>query len=424
MLSDFKLNKRANYIVAGTFGCDSMAMIDMLMKAGVKPIVCAVNYHATPDSDEDIKSLTMFCLDHDLVIEKLDCNDLPENEKLQEGGDFKEWARKVRYGFFKEIYVKYKASALFLAHQQDDLIETYLLQKQRKGKVAHYGIARIATVDDMMVVRPLLGFSKDDLRDYNRENHVPYNASTEARLDSTVRTELRASISRMSESERDAIIEEMKIRNNEKTDFAKSAFRASRHGMAGVQNELGIRPLIALPPDIFAETLTRFVQTQDEHVTLDAEKIAEIRSMCLAPKPNMSMKLTESVYLMKEYDILTIGSNIENPPYTYILEKPGKLSTPNFDLDFSMGAEDRRIHDYDYPITIRTALPHDVFTPNGYLQNVRALYSEWEMPVEVRAQWPVFLNKDGKVIYVPRYRRGFTEYHTSILKMHIKGQYR
>jgi hypothetical protein len=35
--------------------------------------------------------------------------------------------------------------------------------------------------------------------------------------------------------------------------------------------------------------------------------------------------------------------------------------------------------------------------------------------------WPVFLNKDGKVIYVPRYKKGFSEYHSSILNIHVKS---
>jgi hypothetical protein len=35
--------------------------------------------------------------------------------------------------------------------------------------------------------------------------------------------------------------------------------------------------------------------------------------------------------------------------------------------------------------------------------------------------WPVFLNKDGKIIYVPRYKKGFSEYHSSILNIHVKN---
>ena len=134
------------------------------------------------------------------------------------------------------------------------------------------------------------------------------------------------------------------------------------------------------------------------------------------------MKLADNVYLIKEYDLLTIGRNFDNLPYTYHMDAPGVLNTENFDIDFSMGAEDRGIRAEDYPITIRTALPSDNVEVHGYLYSVRSLFSNWGMPVRLRYIWPVFANKSGKIIYVPRYRINFREYHTSILKMHLKEE--
>ena len=106
-------------------------------------------------------------------------------------------------------------------------------------------------------------------------------------------------------------------------------------------------------------------------------------------------------------------------PYSYTLEKPGKLKTEVFDLDFSMGAEDRNIHDYDYPITIRSALPLDVTTFGGYLVSVRKMLMASGMPRKLLKVWPVFLNKDKKIIYIPRYKKNFQEYHTSVLKINV-----
>ena len=85
-----------------------------------------------------------------------------------------------------------------------------------------------------------------------------------------------------------------------------------------------------------------------------------------------------------------------------------------------MGAEDRKIMPEDYPITIRTAIPTDFTVCDSYLQHVRTLYKSWQMPYRLRFVWPVFVNKNGKIIYVPRYRVGFSEYHTSVLKIHLK----
>lgn len=420
---NYKFNKKDRYVCACTYGQDSMALLDMMQKEGVKPIVCAINYHKFSNSDSDMAKLAEYCRERHLIFECLDTNNLPEMQKLQEDENWKDWARKVRYGFFKEVYEKYGASALFLAHQQDDLIETYLLRKQRQGSAAKHGLSPVSTIEGMMVVRPLLNYSKEDLHDYVVENHVPFNVSVEADMDESVRSTLRRDvISKMSEIERDQIIEEMKAANDQKFGLERSV--ATKINRETTEEELDIRALIALSKDAFASALVAFVQNAPEPINLTEADIANIRRLCLAPQPNMSIKLTEGIYLIKEYDVITMGHNLYDVPYTYTLDAPGKLSTPEFDLDFSMGAEDRHITADDYPLTIRTAMPYDGYLVHGYVEPVRRLFSDWKMPVDLRALWPIFINKDGKIIYVPRYRMKFREYHTSVLNIHVKDEYR
>ena len=120
---NYKFNPESTYIVAVTFGPDSMALLDMLQKEGIRPVVCCVNYHVSPTAAEDYGNLRLYCKDKGLEFEYFDTNDLKPEDKLKEGEDFKFWARKVRYGFFHEVYVKRDAEALFLAHQLDDIIE-------------------------------------------------------------------------------------------------------------------------------------------------------------------------------------------------------------------------------------------------------------------------------------------------------------
>ena len=132
-----------------------------------------------------------------------------------------------------------------------------------------------------------------------------------------------------------------------------------------------------------------------------------------------SMHLKGQTYLIKEYDILTIGTNPEALPYSYTLEKPGKLETKEFTLDFSMGAEDRGIKEDSYPLTIRTVLPADQYVIGDYLYFVRALFHDWKMPPEFISRWPVFVDRNGKIVYVPTFRHDFVEYHTSVLKLHL-----
>lgn len=410
---DYKFDPKATYLVAGTYGPDSMALIDMLRHEDGKFVVCSINYHKFAESGEDFKSLKGYCESVGLEFVGLDTDALPEKEKYKEGDDFKEWARKVRYDFFKKTYAEKKASALFLAHQQDDLIETYLLQKQRKGQIAYYGLSPVSTVEDMLVVRPLLNYSRQDLLEYNAENRVPYSKQDSSFQDNYIRNPIRRDvISKMNEVDRENVLQEMRAANDETIGLTKSINTKIDEG-----EELDIRGLIALPRDEFAATLVRFVAKSDSSVQLTPEDIAGIRKMFLAPQPNLTYKLSGDTFVIKEYDVITIGHDPNELPYSYKLDKPGVLDADAFYLDFSMGAEDRNIHEDDYPLTIRSVLPADNYVVHGYLEPVRRLYSVWKMPVKLRAIWPVFVNKDGKIIYVPTYRADFREYHTSVLRI-------
>lgn len=411
---DFKFDPKATYLIACTYGPDSMALLDMVQKKGGKPIVCCINYHLFATSNEDAASLADYCKKAGLEMEYLDCDTLPEESKQKEGTDFKLWARKIRYAFFQEQYAKHHASGLFVAHQQDDVIESYLMEKEGMEKSGGYALSPMQEVAGMMVIRPLLHFTHQDLLEYNEENHVPYSSNSEKAESEFIRSEIRKRIARLNEVERAQILDEMIAKKSNLILLRNEIKQRIDDG-----EELEIRALLALPRDEFVATLASFVARADASIVLSAKDVEELRAFMLSPKPNGAYHLKGDAYLLKEYDIVLLGHNPSLLPYTYTLEKPGKLSTEQFDLDFSMGAEDRGITEADYPLTIRTALPQDSYVAHGYLQNVRKAYSMWKMPTAIREIWPVFINKDGKIIYVPRFAMDFREYHTSVLHLHL-----
>lgn len=414
---NYKFDPKATYLIAVSFGSSSMALLDMMQKQGVKPVVAAVDYHKFDSSSSDMEKLGEYCRSKGLVYRLLDTYSLPKDEQWSDKEAFQDWARKVRYGWYAKLYAEYRASALFVAHHQEDLIETYLLQKAREGKQIHYGFGEVSTVQGMVVVRPLLNFSHEDLLEYDAENHVPYNQGTELELDKTVRSEIRSKVANLNEIEREQILAEMRAANDEALGLTRSV-KYFKNDSEDTE-ELEIRALIALPRDAFASTLVAFVNRGDEPIELTAEDIASIREFCLGGKPNDVFPLKDGYALVRDYDTLTFEKDVNVIRYTYALSGPEKLETKEFSLDFTMGAEDRGIHAEDYPLTIRTAIQGDQVKVHGYMEPVRKLYSQWKMPIDLREIWPIFLNKDGKIIYVPRYRKVFREYHTSKLVMKI-----
>ena len=94
---ELKFDKTKTYILACSFGPDSMALFNMLLKQEYKFVVCHVNYNTRKESNYEAKSLHEFCKKHNIEMY------LKSVKYSQEDGNFEAWAREVRYSFFKEI---------------------------------------------------------------------------------------------------------------------------------------------------------------------------------------------------------------------------------------------------------------------------------------------------------------------------------
>lgn len=124
------------------------------------------------------KILIALTCDHGLRSESLEealwvknlCNSLNiehhiltlEGQKPETG--IQEWARLKRYEFFELFCVEHRIQDVFLAHHQDDQIETFLMRLIAKSK--WYGLASMPVLQQgkiINLVRPLLSFTKNNL---------------------------------------------------------------------------------------------------------------------------------------------------------------------------------------------------------------------------------------------------------------------
>ena len=140
--------------------------------------------------------------------------------------------------------------------------------------------------------------------------------------------------------------------------------------------------------------------------TISKKQGEEIKKVLLSDKPNIILEI-DGLYFFKEYDTICFREKGDSDNFEYTLEKPGVLDTPYFHLDFSVDSLRRNVFDTDYPLTIRNARGDDVYQINGYTKELRRLFIDWKMPKSVRNRWPIIVNKDGIIVYVPRYQKDF-----------------
>ena len=113
------LDKDKNYLLACSFGPDSMALFDMLIKEKIHFSAALVNYHIRPESSDEMTNFIHYCEKHKISYHVKDLvNGIGDHNLESE-------CRKIRYKFFAQLVEQFHYDAVLIAHNQDDVLETY-----------------------------------------------------------------------------------------------------------------------------------------------------------------------------------------------------------------------------------------------------------------------------------------------------------
>lgn len=392
-MNDLNLNKNSKYLLACSFGPDSMALFCMLVNQGYSFDCAIVNYHLRKESNSEVEGLIRYASKFNVKVCVLDYKG-----KLDKNVESK--CREIRYGFFAKLFKENGYDALLVAHHQDDLLETYLMQKQRQNCPIYYGIKENSEIKEMKVVRPLLNYSKKDLMEICLSNKVPYAVDKTNFDTSILRNRIRHEVvGKMSVQERANLLDEIDRENKELSALINSIDQDRIHD---------VDYLKTLDDRTLKYALNILVKNLGENKFLSKENVGEIKKAIFSKKPNVFSKVKRGVFFIKEYDYIDfVDSEFEQIDYSYVLDKPGVLDTPYFYLDFSKDSGNRNVRLDDYPITIRASLPTDNVLIKGNKVSVRRLFIDWKMPLRLRKCWPIILDKNSNPIYIPRYQKNF-----------------
>ena len=99
---------------------------------------------------------------------------------LEESSNLEEKARIERFLFFQRVYKKIGAQALILAHQREDQAETILKRIfEGAGVLSLGGMQKSSFYETMIVWRPLLGVSREEIQKWNKKKSwIPFQDRT------------------------------------------------------------------------------------------------------------------------------------------------------------------------------------------------------------------------------------------------------
>lgn len=386
------LDKNQKYLLACSHGPDSMALLFMLKNEGYNFAVAHVNYHLREESDLEQKQLQEYCDQNSIQLYIKEVNESLGESNLEEK------CRIIRYGFFKELVRKHDFYAVLVAHNEDDLIETYLMQKSRQNLVEFFGIKQNPIIFNVKIIRPVLQYTKQDLLLFCQVNGVEYSIDKTNLQDVFLRNKIRHQVvEKMSREERDEILKEIEVKNKELAELNEKLSKIKSNKVEDYNR---------LSDDEFLYAIVKLGRKKKPSFTMSRKQGLELRKIFTSDKANISVDVS-GLTLVKSYDSFYLEDKDLAINYEYKIDSPTELETEYFYLDFRGDTSNRNVNLDDYPLTIRNAHSDDAYIIKGYAKEIRRLFIDWKMPLLLRKKWPVILNKEGKIIYIPRYQKDF-----------------
>ena len=178
----------SNFLLAVSGGADSMALLQLFYSSRFKIQVAHVNYHLRgKDSDADQELVKNFCSVNNIpfhLYEVSDKDQKPENS-------IQNWARNLRYDFFRKIQKTENLDYLVTAHHLNDQLETFLINLSKAAGI--HGLSGIPA-NENQILRPLLNFTKEEIYTFAKTHHLEFREDVSNQKNDYLRNFIRNEI--------------------------------------------------------------------------------------------------------------------------------------------------------------------------------------------------------------------------------------
>lgn len=384
-LNENLLDKSKSYLVAVSYGPDSMALLFSLIHQGYRVDVAHVNYHQRHVSDYEQSQLEQVCLRHDVALHILDVQTKPK-------GNFQDQARTIRYDFFKKVAIENQLTAILTAHHADDDLETATMQIKRQSLHDHYGIRPQSDWQGTPVIRPLLQTFKSTILEFCSESKIDFSLDASNEKPIYTRNKIRLLLSALSENEKRSQLKTIQQRN---LTLEKKMNEVASLSMS---KRFTLTQYLALDASSqFLFWLSKSKQ-QGIHFPITKSFLQKIQTVCSSKKPNLRVALVKGWWFEKAYDDGWVIAKTWLKPYR-IHRKDTSVTLPLIQFDFK--SMPKALQDG----IVRSARGRDQIQIKEYKKTFRRLAIDWKIPLFLREIWPVIINGQGKILTIPRYQK-------------------
>lgn len=419
-------------VIGCSAGPDSMALVDMLLKIREKYklslIIAHVNHNVREESVEEAEYVKNYCSKNNIVFETM---------TIEEYGDdnFENEARTIRYNFFDSLVQKYGANYLMTAHHGDDLIETILMRIVRGSNLNGYlGFKKIVDMGNYAIVRPLLDYTKEELEEYDLENHVQYYVDSSNSIDKYTRNRYRKYVLPFLKDE-DSNVHRKFLKFSETLESAsifinKERDKALRRTLS---NNLVMIDKFKEEDEYIQREILYYLLSEfyhDDLILVGDKHIDLIMNLVYSKKANSFINLPNQVVANKYYNMLELKRDTEAIT-SYEIEFDDYVTLPNNHtierVSDILGNSNSicRINSKDVllPLVVRTRKIGDKIMVKGLngSKKVKDIFIDKKVKLSLRDSWPIVVDSRGEIIWIPgikksKFDKKITEDYDIILK--------
>lgn len=417
------LRSQDKVVVAVSTGVDSMVLLHLLKRlpASLRPklIVAYVNHKLRPESDTEQAFLENYCLDENLTLRTADW---PMNDHPDTGVEAA--ARQFRYAFFKRVMREERAAILMTAHHENDLAETILMKLLRGGDVKQLiGIRAVQDFETGKLVRPLLSFTKADLRAFAKTQQLTWFEDATNEQDETLRNRIRHHVMPLLQRENEQFLlhiqqysEQLAQQQMVVADWAEQTAQELK-GKDGIN-----LPAFCDLPDAQQAVFLRWYLQQGQESVSELTLMEVLQLIHNETKPQGEVYLTHEWRFVKQYETFFLNNclnSIENrgtDKKTVLDLNHWKLVSETQQIGLFTGDSDENtflsvsLRDAELPLWVRPVESGDQLTlKSGGHQLVRRIQIDQKVPNSQRASDLVVVTQENEILSLVNRKNAWRE---------------